>query len=92
MSICHGKQHLDHVIESYVDAAYLIYIEHHMTITGSLNNPEYMILMLSLHAPSLQITSFLLATSLFSLCPHLTVAYIYDIQIILCQYISCIQC
>ena len=62
-----------------------------MTITVSLNNPEYMIVMLSLHVPLHKITSFLLATSLFFLCPHLTVAYIYDIKIISCQYISCIN-
>ena len=63
-----------------------------MTIMGSLNNPQYVILMQPLHAPLHQITSFLLATLLFLLCPHPTVAYIYDIQIISCQYISCIQC
>ena len=54
-----------------------------MTITGSLNNPEYMILVQPLHVPLPQITNFLLATSLFFLCPHPTVAYIYDIEIIL---------
>ena len=42
--------------------------------------------MLSLHAPLHQITSFLVATLLLFLCPHLTVAYIYDIKVISCQY------
>ena len=53
-----------------------------MSITGFCNNPEYMILMLSLHAPLHQITSFLLGTSLLFLYLHLTVACIYDIQVI----------